>query len=331
MYKLFIGCDMSKSVFDVSIMEHNLVYWGQFSNDIEGFKKMLKEIDESTEVPLNKWMVCFENTGVYSKVFLEWLISKNIPCKEENALKISRSLGIRRGKNDKMDSKDICRYAYEKRDSIRPSRLTAPEIIKLKKLLSRRELLIKQKQAIIVSLKEQKLVLGSELNKLFSAQNEQLIRLYSSQIKELEEQIQSTIHQDDEMKNNDGLARSVVGIGPIISAYMIALTENYTCFTNSRQFASYGGVAPFPHGQSGKRKGKNKVSHLANKKIKSLLSMAVNTARMYDNEIRMYYERKLNEGKQKGCVINAIKNKLIHRVFAVVKRQTPYVRMMNYI
>ena len=69
---------------------------------------------------------------------------------------------------------------------------------------------------------------------------------------------------------------------------------------------------------------------MANKKMKSLLSNCANVAIMHDKEIRAYYERKLAEGKEKGSVINAVKNKLVHRVFAVIKRQTPYVRLHNY-
>ena len=49
-----------------------------------------------------------------------------------------------------------------------------------------------------------------------------------------------------------------------------------------------------------------------------------------DQEISKYYARKKEEGKKSGVVFNAIKNKLIQRVFAVVKRGTPYVKIMTY-
>ena len=133
-----------------------------------------------------------------------------------------------------------------------------------------------------------------------------------------------------QMKKNSKLSQSVVGIGPIISAYMIAFTENFSSFKTSRKFATYSGIAPFIYGQSGSKKGKSKVSHIAKKKIKSLLSNAVNVVIMHDKELAFYYQRKIADGKPKGVVINAIKNKLVHRVFAVVKRQTPFVRLNTY-
>jgi len=44
-----------------------------------------------------------------------------------------------------------------------------------------------------------------------------------------------------------------------------------------------------------------------------------------------YYERKIAEGKPEGIVFNNIKNKLIHRVFAVIKRQTPFVPLNKHV
>ncbi|MBA9079408.1 hypothetical protein FHS90_004144 [Rufibacter quisquiliarum] len=43
------------------------------------------------------------------------------------------------------------------------------------------------------------------------------------------------------------------------------------------------------------------------------------------NEYRKYYERKTGEGKHPMAVLNAIKNKIVSRMFAVIERNTPYV------
>ena len=56
--------------------------------------------------------------------------------------------------------------------------------------------------------------------------------------------------------------------------------------------------------------------------------MAAVSATRYVPEIKIYYERKVEEGKHKMCVINSIRNKLIQRILAVVNRGTPYVE--NY-
>ncbi|MBT8189832.1 MAG: IS110 family transposase [Bacteroidia bacterium] len=330
MYNFFIGCDMSKHSFDIAYFDGTFpVYFGQFENNVKGFSDAVELLKNKTDVPYGSWFICFENTGVYSKPFLEWLLSQDIPCKEENALKISRSLGLRRGKSDKLDAEDICMYAFEKRDTIKPTSLANPLIVKLKKLLSQRELLLKQKLALEMSLKEQHLALEEFFYNQLNLMNQKILFEYKTQITNLEIMIEELIDQDYQTMNNHQLAQSVIGIGPVSSAYILAYTDNYTKFNQARKFACYSGIAPFPN-QSGLRKGKSRVSHLANKKLKSLLSQAVLAAIQYDPQIKTYFHKKKKQGKAYGVIANAIKNKLIQRVFCVVNRQSPYVKLNAY-
>lgn len=329
-YSLFIGSDISKSVFDVAFhINGSPSYLGQFENTEKGFKSFIKLISKKVKLPKNEWFVCFENTGIYSKPLLHWLIKNNIPCLEENALKISKSLGIRRGKNDKVDSLDICQYAFEKRDSIKASILPEYSIVKLKKLLSRRDFLVRQRQSLKVSLKEQNGFTDPEIIEDLLKGNNSIIETYDIEIDNLESKIEQLIKSDDKMSKNDKLARSVIGIGPVTSAYLIATTNNFKDFDNAKKYACYCGTAPFPN-QSGTRNGRTKVSHIANKRMKSLLSNCAMTAKNHDPELSKYYKRKIEEGKHKGIVINTIKNKVIQRVFAVIKRGSPYIKLMNY-
>jgi hypothetical protein len=69
---------------------------------------------------------------------------------------------------------------------------------------------------------------------------------------------------------------------------------------------------------------------MGNKQIKALLGNGITAAITYDTEIRTYFQRKIAEGKEPGVVKNAVKNKLVARVFAVVQRGTPFVRTHNY-
>lgn len=48
----------------------------------------------------------------------------------------------------------------------------------------------------------------------------------------------------------------------------------------------------------------------------------------YTGELKTYWIRKIEEGKHKMIILNAIRNKLIQRVFAVVKRGTKFEKIM---
>lgn len=67
-----------------------------------------------------------------------------------------------------------------------------------------------------------------------------------------------------------------------------------------------------------------RVNHQARKKLKPLFHLAAMAAVRAKGELKTYYERKVAEGKNKMLVLNAVRNKLIHRIYAVVKRKQKY-------
>ena len=156
--------------------------------------------------------------------------------------------------------------------------------------------------------------------------NKRLIA-FKEQIGEIENEIETLIEEDASLKKNYNLATSVVGIGLVNAVIFLVHTNNFQSFTSGRKYACYGGIAPFEHTSGTSIKGKTKVSHLANKAIKINLTQAAKSSIQNDTELMKYYKRKEKEGKQHGVIMNAVKFKLIIRVFAVVNRGTPYVRM----
>jgi transposase len=72
------------------------------------------------------------------------------------------------------------------------------------------------------------------------------------------------------------------------------------------------------------------VSKMCNRQLKADLSQAACCAIKFDPEMNHYFNRKTKEGKAYGAVLNAVKFKLVERMFAVVKRGTPFVNIMQY-
>jgi transposase len=109
----------------------------------------------------------------------------------------------------------------------------------------------------------------------------------------------------------------------------IVATRAFTKFNDPRKFACHAGVAPFNYSSGTSIRSKWKVSHRANKKLKKLFHMAALSAIQAPGELKDYYTRKTNEGKNKMTVINAIRAKIIHRIFAVIRNNQEYDK--NYI
>ena len=140
--------------------------------------------------------------------------------------------------------------------------------------------------------------------------------------------MQKIMDSATELKENYELLTGIKGIGAVNAIAFIILTDNFTLFDNPRQFACHTGMAPFGQ-ESGTSIHKTpRTSKTANKDMKPLLTQAARCAVRYNAELRTYYQRKISEGKKDKVVINNVRNKLIHRVFAVVKHRTPY--MDNY-
>jgi transposase len=323
-YSAFIGIDVSKLTFDAFI--HTKRVKEQFANNTKGFSAFLgwlkKHLGEDLQ---SSALVCFEHTGIYSLNLSLFLEKQAILFVIVPALDIKRSLGTTRGKSDQIDAERIAAYAYLKRETLSPTKLPSSVILRLQPLLSLRDQLVTDRARHKLTCNERKVVYtGEEHHELFTVYQD-LIKVLNEKIKAIEQAIERLLTSDPETRQTYRLITTVKGIGPLTATYLIVYTRNFTRFEHWRKFACYAGIAPFPHTSGTSIKGKTRVSHLANKHIKSLLFLCANNAVKTDPELKAYYQKRVNEGKSKMSTLNIIKNKLVARVFAVAKRQSPFV------
>jgi len=64
--------------------------------------------------------------------------------------------------------------------------------------------------------------------------------------------------------------------------------------------------------------------------MKALLNVAAWSAIQHDKELKEYFSKRIQKGKSKMSTVNIIRNKIVHRVFAVVKRGTPFVELNKH-
>lgn len=323
-----VGIDLSKLSLDAFIHSNKEV--DTFENSLVGFKGLIKWHKKNSPYSTSETLFVFEHTGLYSYQISLFLTEQNIPFVMVPGLAIKRSLGIARGKNDRIDAKRIALYAYRLREEIVPTKLPIEAIMRLKHLLSLRERLVKQRSGFKASYKEQKLVLKKKDHLVLLTVQEQSIKFLSKQIKKVEEKMNRIIKEQANLMEMFKLITSIKGIGSQTALFLIVYTEGFTKFKNSRKFASYCGIAPFPYSSGTSIKGRTKVNHLANKKIKSLLDLCAKTAIQHSPEMKQYYNKRIDSGKNKMSTINIIRNKLLARAFAVVSRKTPYVDTLKY-
>jgi transposase len=327
----FAGIDVSKHKLDVCLLhqDQRTSVHSIFSNTREGFSKLSKWI-ASQAISKEQVLFCLEHTGIYTMPLCLFLSKYSFSFSIVPALEVKRSIGVKRGKSDKVDAKAIAMYALLRKDIIELYHLPDRKLLKLKHLLTHRTLLVKLHTALQLSVKEREDFLEKEVLTITTRQSKELLKSIECKIKKTEDQILSLIKEDEQMKELYTLLLSIPGVGPITAVQLLVHTRLFTLFENARKFACYSGVAPFEHSSGKSLKTTPRVSHLANKKMKTLLNMAVLTSLKKDSQLKAYYERKLSEGKNKMLIINNLRNKLIQRIFATIKRKTPYVLTMQY-
>jgi len=324
-FKWFIGIDISKKTLDATLYDKVCLKKSEHikvSNNIKGFRELITWLNKQGCL-LDELLICMEHTGIYGNDLAVFLDQKHIAYSMVSPLHIKRSLGLTRGKNDKVDSFQISRFCYLHREELELSKLPSVTIQKMRCLINERERLVKMQTTEKLVLKELKGQTSATSIERVKAR----LTYFAKDICSIEKEMKQIIETDEEIHKNYILIRSVIGIGLINAVLFIIYSNNFHGFSNARKYACYSGVAPFENSSGTSILGKARVSHLANKRLKSNLSNGARSAVQNDPELHLYYNRKAQEGKEHGIIMNAVKFKLITRVFAVVNRGTPFVKM----
>ncbi len=328
--KFYLGIDVSKLWFDISIMtvtdhQKQPMQTEKFDNTADGIKQLDKWLKHQ-KVSFNEdSLLVIENTGIYHRLIWDYCSRHNLPIYIGNATHLKWSHGIARGKNDKIDSQRLCIYASKNAEDLKATPALDPVLIKLKDLMTSRSRLIEQLSSIKVYLDELARVNTKEMHKFIEQAHKAAIEGLKKSVKQVEGQIMQIIKENERIHNNYELLISVPAIGPVTAAYLICCTNNFISKPTGKQLASYGGVVPFSDTSGSSIKGRNKVHKMANKDLKKLLHLCALTAVKVYPEFKQYYTRKKAEGKHTMSVLNAVRNKIALRAAAVINNQRKYV------
>ena len=295
------------------------------SNSEEGYKELLQWF-KSKRMPLASVVVGMEHTGAYGFDLRLFLESHEIDYCAFMPLALKYSLGLSRGKNDKVDAERIAAYTYDQREKLVYSKLSDSTVLKLRELSNERKRLVKQRAEHETVLTEMK---GRESNGTY-IRCLRIKEMLDGEIDAVETEMDTLIKSSPDLATNYRLLLSIKGIGSVNAISTIVCTDNFKGFETARQYACYLGIAPFEHTSGTSVRGRTRVSRIGARQLKADLSQAAKSAIVWDQELKAYYERKIKEGKAFGVVLNAVKFKLVCRMFAVVRRGTPFVDLMTY-
>tara|TARA_R100000951_G_C2617865_1_gene173401 strand:+ start:198 stop:1166 length:969 start_codon:yes stop_codon:yes gene_type:complete len=312
-HTMFVGIDVSKCWLDIAVFtpEDGTVESFKINNEADVVRDFIKALPGKGR----KALYCLESTGRYGETFLEVSAVLKLDTWVEHPLQLKNSMGMTRGKSDRVDAQRIADYAYRHRDR---AKLWVPEsesLAKLRKLQSQRTMFVKVQTQLGQCMEGVKKP-DPNVNRLLKAA--------AASIAAVDAEIEKVIKSDLRLKRQFELVQTVPGVGKVTAVALLLTTGGFTRMTDVRKLACYAGIAPFPYSSGSSIKRRTKVSKMGNMRLKVLFNLSAWNSIRSVPSLKAYYERKVAEGKHKMSAINAVRNKLLAIILAVIRRDEPF-------
>jgi transposase len=340
MKKIVVGIDISKEKIDASAIDVRegqigLVKLGYqvFESRPMGFRRMIvwaKRLIKGTRH--EEVLFCCETTGGYDRALCDYVYAKGLDIWRESALQIKRSMGVRKGKDDKADSLMIAEYAMRHMDKAVFYETPSEAVRELKTLFLYRYKLVQEKTEKTVRMKEMEATAAKSKSMTFILRDaRKSIKAIDKSIKECERQILQIYSDNENLKKNYDHINSVSGIGIVNATAFIAYTNNFANFTTANKIASYWNCASFRERSGTSVDKKAYVKCYSSSLLKAYLTQAAECTVKNHGIYHDYYLRLNAAGKPYGVIINNVRNKLIHMVFSLVNNDMDYEENHEFI
>jgi transposase len=303
--KEYVGIDVSKERLDMVVYPTGEAR--SFGNDNTGITKATTWLKQ-----VNPAIIVMEATGGMEVSLYIALQEVKLPVAVINPRQIrdfARSMGIL-AKTDKVDAKVLARYAATIQPEPRP--LPDEEARQLNALVTRRCQLVgmitaENNRAAITRDKTMKQRIHAHIDWL------------KQELAGIDKDISQMIKGNPVWHAKDELLQSVPGVGPVLSATLIAELSELGAL-NRKRIAALVGVAPFNR-DSGKHRGERSIWG-GRCRVRQPLYMATLSAVRFNPVITIFYERLLANGKEKKVALTACMHKLLTILNAMLKHNS---------
>ena len=334
MKKIVIGIDISKEKIDATAIDVRDSHLGVVKLDYQvyenrpmGYRRMLVWARHLIKgVGLEDVLFCCETTGGYDRCLCDYIYAKGFDIWREGALQIKRSMGVRKGKDDKADSLMIAEYAMRHIDKAVIYETPDEKVRELKALFLYRHRLVQERAEKKVRASELKATAAKSSSMRF------IVRDAMKGVRSLDKkQILAIIDGDESLKRNYGHIESIPGISIVNATAFIAYSNNFRSITTANKIASYWGCASFRERSGTSIDKKAYVKCYSSSLLKATLTQAAECAIKEHGIYREYYLRLKAEGKPYGIIVNNARNKLIHLVFSLVTNDMDYEKNHEFL
>lgn len=303
---VFVGIDVAQATLEVAVRPSGDAW--QVANDEIAFGNLVERVRQ-----LKPSLIVLEATGGIHLPVVAALAAAKLPVVAVNprqARDFAKATG-KLAKTDRIDAQVLAHFADAVRPEVRPLPDAATQ--ELAVLVARRRQLMEMRVA------EQNRSRGTPAR--IRAQIHEHVEWLNRQIDELDREIGQRLRSSPAWRERDELYRSTPGVGPVLSATLLADLPELGTLPN-KQIAALVGLAPFNQ-DSGKKRG-HRVIWGGRASIRAALYMATLVATRRNPVIQAFYQRLLAMHKPKKVALTACMHKLLTILNAMARRQTPW-------
>ncbi len=326
--KFGIGLDVAMETFDacLSIMDDQqhvtIKARFNFTNNKKGFDSLLAWTSKNAKLSLPVGYL-MEATGIYYEQLAWYLHGKGCHVSvvlPNKAKKYKESLGLK-SKTDRIDARGLAQMACEQ--------CCSPW-----KPLSNNLYLLRIVTRQIQSICEQSTALSNQVHALKHGmlRDKAIEKMHATQLALLQKnktalklRVKAIIDSDEVLKPKFEKIGKIKGLGWENLAVIVAETNGFASFESSAQLVSYAGYDVIAN-ESGKHKGKTRISKKGNSRIRRCLHFPAFNMIKYDvGNFKSFYERIYERSKIKMKAYTAVQKKLLTIIYALWKKNEKFI------
>ena len=309
-----IGIDMSKDTFHAAFDDRKVL---KFDNTPAGIEEFMTTLEDD-DFPITDTRIGVEATGVYHLLFAVTLREHSWDVVVINPLESHRMItqGLRTVKTDRLDALKIRTMTGMGKGYLFTD---TKDVLALKALVVERQALVEMRKMTkqrrdVHRLKEA--ATGFAFYDSFTT----VLEALSEEIKHIERSMRGYETETQE------LLRSIPGVGSTTAAILVAFIGDIHRFATPEKLVAYIGLDCRVYQSGTSVHGKGYISKRGNGYLRHMLFNAAFVARRNNPDLKRYHEQKMREGKHYFSALCAVERKLVHLIYAVWKRGTPFVR-----
>lgn len=315
MFKHFVGIDISKDYFDVSVEVKGKERHHQFSQSEKGYEALMRWFEK---FEIDSAHICMEATGAYWYDLADFLClaGEHVSVVNPTCVRRFAQSELKRTKTDKVDAGVIARFCKTMVPKVwQPP---APEVRQLQMLVRRQYDLVKIRR-------QERTRLSTEKNKppVMDSIN-RILKCLDQEIARIKRQIESLYRKHSHLREKRQLIMSIPAVGEETANVILTEIPALELFDSAKQLVAFAGLAPKEIRSGSSIRGRTRLSKTGNARLRSALFMPAVVAKDHNPVVARFYRNLIANGKPPMKAVGASMRKLLHIIFGVLKSGKPF-------